>query len=139
MKRIIIHGLEDLPRAAREFASLLQPGRVYALYGGMGAGKTTLIGEVCGLLEVDDDVSSPTFSIVNEYDSSMGKIYHADCYRLESEVEAMDVGMEDYFYSGGICFVEWPERIEGLLPEDVVNVKINVLPDGSREVEIYDL
>ena len=120
---------------ASQFVESMIPGRVYAFYGDMGAGKTTFIGEVCRLLGVEDDVSSPTFSIVNEYDTSDGKkLYHFDCYRLDSEEEAIDVGAEDYFYSGNTCFVEWPEKIEGILPADVIDVHITVLPDGSRRV-----
>ena len=132
---IEIKGLEGLEEGASQFVDGMIPGRVYAFYGDMGAGKTTFIGEVCRLLGVEDDVSSPTFSIVNEYDTSNGgKLYHFDCYRLDSEEEAMDVGAEDYFYSGNTCFVEWPEKIEGILPADVIDVHITVLPDGSRRV-----
>ena len=132
---IVIKGLEGLEEGASQFVDGMIPGRVYAFYGDMGAGKTTFIGEVCRLLGVEDDVSSPTFSIVNEYDTSDGeKLYHFDCYRLDSEEEAMDVGAEDYFYSGNTCFVEWPEKIEGILPEDVIDVHITVLPDGGRRV-----
>lgn len=133
---IEINGLEGLEDAASRFVEAMTPGRVYAFYGEMGAGKTTLIGEVCRVLGVEDDVSSPTFSIVNEYDTSDGeKLYHFDCYRLDSEEEAMDVGAEEYFYSGNTCFVEWPEKIERLLPDDVIDVHITVLPDGSRRVK----
>ena len=132
---IEIKGLEGLEEGASQFVDGMIPGRVYAFYGDMGAGKTTFIGEVCRLLGVEDDVSSPTFSIVNEYDTSDGeKLYHFDCYRLDSEEEAIDVGAEDYFYSGNTCFVEWPEKIEGILPADVIDVHITVLPDGSRRI-----
>lgn len=133
----VIDGLEGLKGAAEWFVSAMTPGKVYAFYGEMGAGKTTLIGEICNVLGVEDDISSPTFSIVNEYDTEEGvRIYHFDCYRLESEEEAIDIGAEDYFYSGNTCFVEWPERIGGLLPEDTVDVKIEVMPDGKRKVSI---
>ena len=132
---IEIRGLEGLEEGAKQFAAALRTGKVYAFYGEMGAGKTTLIAEICRVLGVEDDVSSPTFSIVNEYDTASGeKLYHFDCYRLDSEEEAMDVGAEDYFYSGNTCFVEWPEKIEGILPGDVIDVHITVLPDGSRRV-----
>lgn len=134
---IEIKGLEGLPEAAARMVSVLKPGRVYAFYGEMGAGKTTLIGEICRLLGVEDDVSSPTFSIVNEYDTAEGsKLYHFDCYRIDSEEEAMDVGAEDYFYSGNTCFVEWPEKIEQILPDDVINVEISIMPDGTRKISL---
>lgn len=134
---IKIKNLDEIRSAAAGFAAALQPGKVYAFHGSMGAGKTTFIAEVCRVLGVEDEVSSPTFSIVNEYDTSKGgQIYHFDCYRLESEAEAMDVGAEDYFYSGNICFVEWPEKIQGLLPDDTIDVDIDVLPDGTRRIRM---
>lgn len=130
---IHIKSIERLPEAAAQFIEAMKPGKVYAFYGSMGAGKTTFISEVCRQLESDDEASSPTFSIVNEYDTSRwGRVYHLDCYRLEDEEDAFDIGVEDYFGSGCACFVEWPERIEGLLPEDAVKVEIKVTDDGQR-------
>ena len=136
MMKIAIKDLSEIEEGARKFIDEMEKGRVYAFYGEMGAGKTTFIAEVCRLLGVEDDVSSPTFAIVNEYDTNDGDVlYHFDCYRLDSEEEALDIGAEEYFYSGNTCFIEWPERIEGLLPDDVVDVRIAVMPDGSREIE----
>ena len=132
---IRIQNIERLPEAAAQFIESMQPGRVYAFYAPMGAGKTTFISEVCRLLGSEDEANSPTFSIVNEYDTEKwGRVYHLDCYRLDGEEEAFDIGVEDYFNSGNACFVEWPERIEGLLPDDVVNVEIRVEDDGGRVI-----
>lgn len=134
--KIQIPDIERLPEAAAQFVKDLRPGRVYAFYAPMGAGKTTFIGEVCRQLHTEDEPNSPTFAIVNEYDTELlGKIYHLDCYRLETEEEAFDIGVEDYFSSGAVCFVEWPERIESLLPEDAVRVEIRVEPDNSRTID----
>ena len=134
---IRIKDIERLPEAAAQFVESMQPGRVYAFYAPMGAGKTTFISEVCRLLGSEDEANSPTFSIVNEYDTEKwGRVYHLDCYRLESEEEAYDIGAEDYFNSGSTCFVEWPERIENLLPVDVVNVTIQVEDNGERLIQI---
>jgi tRNA threonylcarbamoyladenosine biosynthesis protein TsaE len=106
----------------------------------MGAGKTTFIRAICEELGVEESVNSPTFAIVNEYRSGEGDpIYHFDFYRINKEEEAYDFGYEDYFYSGELCFVEWPEKIENLLPEDAVTVSITELPDGTREVAVGKL
>lgn len=124
-----------MPGAAAQFVDTYAPGsgRVFAFFGPMGAGKTTFISEVCRLLGSDAEASSPTFSIVNEYDTrEWGKVYHLDCYRLEGEEEAFDIGVEDYFSSGRPCFVEWPEKIGTLLPPDAVRVEIEVADDGTR-------
>lgn len=140
MIEIEIQDLENLPKAASEFIESMRPGMVYTFYGPMGAGKTTFISEVCRLLNTPDDVNSPTFSIVNEYDTEVwGPVYHLDCYRLENEEEAFDIGVEDCLNSGRTCFVEWPERVEGLLPRDnVVRVEIELNPvDGARKLVIH--
>lgn len=135
--KIRITGIERLPEAAAQFIASADAGKVYAFHGQMGAGKTTFISEVCRLLESEDEVSSPTFSIVNEYDTRRwGRVYHLDCYRLENEEDAFDIGVEDYFNSGSACFVEWPERIAGLLPEDVVNVTIQMEENGERILRV---
>jgi tRNA threonylcarbamoyladenosine biosynthesis protein TsaE len=106
----------------------------------MGAGKTTFIRAICEELGVEESVNSPTFAIVNEYRSGEGDpIYHFDFYRINKEEEAYDFGYEDYFYSGELCFVEWPEKIENLLPEDAVTVSITEQPDGTREVAVGKL
>lgn len=106
--------------------------RVFAFHGEMGAGKTTFIKIICEYLNVTDIVSSPTFSIVNEYyTKDSGNIYHFDLYRIKSWNEMLEIGYEDYFYSGNYCMIEWPEKIVNLLPEETVHVKIEVSPDGS--------
>lgn len=126
MIEIKIPSLEELPEVASRFIRTMRRGAVYAFYAPMGTGKTTFISEVCRQLGVTDDPSSPTFSIINEYETQAGdKLYHFDCYRLESAEEAYDIGAEDYFYSGNTCFVEWPENIAGLLPEDVIEVRLS--------------
>ncbi len=108
--------LDNLPSAAKTFIDAIGGHRVFAFVGDMGAGKTTFISEVCRLLGADDDSGSPTFSIVNEYLDKSGKpIYHFDFYRLEYPEEALDIGVEDYFYSGHLCLIEWPDRIGSLL------------------------
>ncbi len=135
MKTIEIKSLESLPEAAAEFAAAMGDYTVFAFYGEMGAGKTTFINALCRTLGVDDDITnSPSFSIINEYrsDSTAELIYHFDCYRLESIDEAEDIGAEDYFDSGAVCLIEWPERIEELLPYDTVRVDIKEQEDGTR-------
>ena len=137
--KIEIATAEALPQAAQEFASLLGDETVYAFYGEMGAGKTTFIRELCRALGVEEDLAnSPSFSIINEYrsDTTAELIYHFDLYRLESVDEALEIGVEDYFDSGALCLLEWPERIEPLLPDDTVKVSISVNPDDSRTLTI---
>lgn len=113
-----------------------EPHRVYAFYGKMGAGKTTFIKAICEELGVEDVITSPTFALVNEYTAGNGDpIYHFDFYRIKKIDEVYDMGYEDYFYSGNLCFLEWPELIEDLLPEDVTKVTIHTEEDGSRTVE----
>ncbi|MCL4163659.1 UNVERIFIED_CONTAM: hypothetical protein GTU68_014911 [Idotea baltica] len=105
--------------------------------GQMGAGKTTLIKAICGALQVLDEVNSPTFSIVNEYLTVKGDtLYHFDFYRLESEEEAYHIGVEEYFYSGNTCMIEWPERVEGLLPDDFLRIDITENTDQSRTIKL---
>ena len=126
-KVINIPNLDALEAAAREFAAAMGDYTVYAFYGEMGAGKTTFISALCRVLGVEDDMAnSPSFSIINEYrsDTTAELIYHFDCYRLQDEHEAEDIGVEDYFDSGALCLIEWPERIEDLLPDDTVTVRI---------------
>lgn len=139
MEKIIISSLADVDAAARSFAQLMGDETVYAFYGEMGAGKTTFINALCRALGVTDDpTASPTFAIINEYrsDTTAELIYHFDLYRLENYEEALDLGADDYFFSGALCLLEWPEKIEEILPADTVRVHITELPDGSRELLI---
>lgn len=123
----------DLPQAARRVLVAIGGRRAVALVGAMGAGKTTLVSQICRELGAVDEASSPTFSIVNEYEVPGSlPVYHFDFYRLESPQEALDMGVEDYFDSGALCLMEWPDRIGDLLPDDCATVEIEELPDGSR-------
>lgn len=133
---IIINSLEDIDEAARTFAANMGSSKVFAFYGSMGAGKTTFIKALCRQMGVDDVITSPTFSIVNEYHRAGGSgvIYHFDFYRIKRLDEVYDMGYEEYFYSGSPCFIEWPELIEDLLPEDAVKVTIEETEGGARTV-----
>ena len=133
-QQIQIAGLQDLERAAREFLQLLGGRTLVAFYAPMGAGKTTFTTALCKVLGVEEDaISSPTFAIVNEYRGKGGRpIFHFDFYRIESPSEALDIGLYDYLDSGELCLMEWPENVEGLLPEETLRVHISVQPDGSR-------
>ena len=133
---IKIKDLEHISEAAREFVNYIGDRRVFAFYGSMGAGKTTFVKAVCEVLGVEDVITSPTFAIVNEYTISqqLTAIYHFDFYRIKKLEEVYDMGYEDYFYSGSLCFIEWPELIEELLPDDAVKVSITEQEDGSRVV-----
>lgn len=137
MTEIIIKDLDHIREAAREFISKMGEGSVFAFYGSMGAGKTTFVKAICEELGVEDVITSPTFAIVNEYrsDSTGELIYHFDFYRIKKLEEVYDMGYEDYFYSGALCFIEWPELIEELLPEDAVRVTIKETEDGCRSVK----
>lgn len=176
--KIVVRNPEDLPAAARSLLPLLRNRGVVALYGGMGAGKTTLVSALMREMGSDDDVTSPTFALVNDYvvpadkplmeirteankiagDSIVGRktdgktggkvdgktdrkangrhVYHFDFYRIDSPAEAFDLGYEEYFYSGELCLVEWPEKIEELLPDDTLRLRIDIRADGSRVIEI---
>ena len=136
MNEIAIPTLNAITDAAREFVAQIGARRVFAFYGNMGAGKTTFIKAICNELGVQDDVNSPTFAIVNEYASNMGPIYHFDFYRIKNTSEVLDLGFEDYVYSGNLCFMEWPQLIEELLPEDIIEVHITEKADGSRIIQI---
>lgn len=135
--QIKIDSLDNIRAAAREFVKNMGEGNVYAFYGKMGAGKTTFIKAICEELGVDDVITSPTFSIVNEYRSeTTGElIYHFDFYRIKKLEEVYDMGYEDYFYSGALCFLEWPELIEELLPGSAVKVTITQNDDDCRTVD----
>ncbi len=130
---IKIDNLENIHLAAKEFVANMGTSKVFAFYGKMGAGKTTFIKAVCEFLGVEDVITSPTFAIVNEYRTNNGEpIYHFDFYRIKKLEEVYDMGYEDYFYSGAPCFIEWPELIEELLPEDAIKVTIAEQENGSR-------
>lgn len=131
-----IENLESIHEAAQAFVAAMGGAHVFAFYGAMGAGKTTFIKAVCEELGVEDVITSPTFAIVNEYQSATtgALIYHFDFYRIKKLDEVYDMGYEDYFYSGALCFIEWPELIEELLPEDAVKVTIREEADGSRSL-----
>lgn len=130
---IRIKSIEEIAVAAKKFVAAMGERKVFAFYGKMGAGKTTFIKAVCEELGVEDVINSPTFAIVNEYVDGKGEpVYHFDFYRIKNLQEVMDLGYEDYVYSGHVCFMEWPELIENLLPDDAVKVTIEEEIDGGR-------
>ena len=132
---IIIRSIDELDDAAKKFVAAMREHRVFAFYGKMGAGKTTFIKAVCEAMGVEDVINYHTFDIVNEYVDGEGEsVYHFDFYRIKKEQEAFDIGYEDYVYSGNVCFMEWPELIENILPDDAVKVTIEEDADGSRKV-----
>ncbi|MCI1742068.1 MAG: tRNA (adenosine(37)-N6)-threonylcarbamoyltransferase complex ATPase subunit type 1 TsaE [Prevotella sp.] len=134
--KIRINSLDNIHEAAKQFIKDMGNGNIFAFYGKMGAGKTTFIKAICEELGVEDVITSPTFAIVNEYTTKGGEpIYHFDFYRIKKIEEVYDLGYEDYFDSGHLCFLEWPELIKDLLPEDTTRVTISVEEDGSRIVE----
>ncbi len=128
--------LEDLPAAAAWLLQQANDKRVFIFKAPMGAGKTSFIKVICEQLGVADATSSPTFSIVNEYSSPHGPVYHFDFYRLKDEQEAYDLGYEEYFYSGDYCFIEWPEKIPNLIPEDAIEVSIQVDDQFRRHIQL---
>lgn len=134
---IILKNIDEIGNAAQEFIDKMGDNTIFAFYGKMGAGKTTFIKAVCEALGVKDVINSPTFAIVNEYLAGNGEpIYHFDFYRIKKEQEMLDIGYEDYIYSDCLCFMEWPELIEDLLPEDTVKVTIEEKEDGSRIISL---
>ena len=138
---IKIQSLEHIHEAAREFIAAMGDNTVFALYGKMGAGKTTFIKALCQELGVEDVVTSPTFAVINEYRSDIAGelIYHFDFYRIKKLEEVYDMGYEDYFYSGALCFIEWPELVEELLPGNTIKVTIEELEDASRKLTMENL
>ncbi len=135
---IKIQSLDQIHEAARQFIAEMGDNTVFALYGKMGAGKTTFIKAVCEELGVSDVITSPTFAIVNEYrsDTAGELIYHFDFYRIKKLEEVYDMGYEDYFYSGALCFIEWPELVEELLPGKTIKVTIEEIENGERKVTL---
>jgi tRNA threonylcarbamoyladenosine biosynthesis protein TsaE len=135
---IRVDTLEDLPAAARLLAPVLKEhGGVIAMYGEMGAGKTTLVSALVREMGSEDDVTSPTFALINEYSTGQGEpVYHFDFYRIDDTKEAFDMGYEEYFYGGHLCLVEWPEKIEELIPDDALHLTITVAPDNSRIITL---
>lgn len=129
-----INALTELPAAAQQLIDFAANQRIFLFYGDMGAGKTTFIKSLCGALGVNESVTSPTFSIVNEYRGADATVYHFDFYRLKSQSEAFDMGYEEYFYSGAYCFIEWPEKIADLLPDHYLKVSIAATSPTSREI-----
>ncbi len=136
MGKILIENTDSLHDAAKEFLKATEGTAVYAFYGFMGAGKTTFISAMCDVLGVEDEVASPTFTIVNEYCAADGMpVYHFDFYRIEKISEALEIGYEEYIYGDGICLMEWPEKIEEILPEDALHITVRETEDGSRVIE----
>jgi tRNA threonylcarbamoyladenosine biosynthesis protein TsaE len=127
-----VKSINELQSAAQKLVDFSGTERIFLFYGDMGAGKTTFIKSLCECLGAKENVTSPTFSIVNEYEGSTSKIYHFDFYRLKNETEALDMGYEEYFYSGNYCLIEWPEKIAGLLPAHYIRVDIQVLNPDER-------
>ena len=133
---ITIKSLDTIQEAAKEFINRMGEGKVFAFYGKMGAGKTTFIKALCETLGVKDVITSPTFSLINEYTDGKGNsIYHFDFYRIKKLEEVYYMGYEDYFYSGNLCLLEWPELIEEILPENVIKVTIEEQADGTRKLK----
>lgn len=136
---ISYYGIDELTDVAKEILNFTTNYRVFAIYGEMGAGKTTLIKELCTQLGVSSTLSSPTYSIVNEYSTASDqKVFHMDLYRLQTIEEAVSIGIEEYLYSGNYCFIEWPSIIAHILPNDVVKIDIRVA-DGLRNLSIFTL
>ncbi|MBR2026378.1 MAG: tRNA (adenosine(37)-N6)-threonylcarbamoyltransferase complex ATPase subunit type 1 TsaE [Alistipes sp.] len=137
MKEIVIASLDELKDVAEAVIESLDGRNVVALFGAMGAGKTTLISAIMEHLGSTDNVTSPTFALVNQYSTAANEpVYHFDFYRINRIEEAFDMGYEEYFYSGGLCLVEWPELVEQLLPEDAMVVKIDILSPTERKFSI---
>ncbi len=135
-----INDISEINNVAKQFVSQIGDANVFAFYGVMGAGKTTFVKAVCEELGVQETITSPTFAIINEYkDSGGNSIYHFDFYRINKLEEAFDFGYEDYFYSGNLCFIEWPELVESLLPENTVKVYITETDNGARTIETKNL
>jgi len=138
MNILTINALKTINDTAQEFINLIGDRTVFAFNGKMGAGKTTFIKSICEVMGVKETVNSPTFSIVNEYEAADGRIiFHFDCYRINKIQEALDLGAEEYLYSGNLCFIEWSENIAPILPDSIVNVDIEETENGKRQITIH--
>ncbi|WP_205959765.1 tRNA (adenosine(37)-N6)-threonylcarbamoyltransferase complex ATPase subunit type 1 TsaE [Flammeovirga aprica] len=139
-KELVIktNSIDDLASAAQQVIDFTKgKSNVWLFHGEMGAGKTTFIKSICDVLGVMDHVNSPTFALVNEYMTDQADtIYHFDMYRIKDETEAFDIGFEEYIYSKNLCLIEWPSKVERLLPEDCIDIDIKVLDEHSREISI---
>lgn len=133
---ILVHNLEELSGAAKRILDSFPGEKIFLLEGDMGAGKTTLVKALCAKLEVKDTASSPTYSIVNEYDYPKGEIYHFDFFRIKNEIEAYDLGFEEYLYSGSFCFIEWADKIKGLWPKSYIKIRIDETIDQHRTITV---
>lgn len=130
------YSLEELPKIATAIIASVK-NKTLLFYGQMGVGKTTLIKEICKQLQVTDTISSPTFSLVNEYQTTKDdKVFHFDFYRIEEEEEALDMGIDEYFYNNEWCLIEWPQNIENLLPLDAVQIHLSLLDNGERNIQL---
>ncbi len=136
---IHINSLEELAGSASTILEYAGSNKIFLFYGDMGAGKTTLIKSLCAGLGVTDEVTSPTFSIVNEYAGTNGPVYHFDFYRLKEQGEALDMGYEEYFFSESYCFIEWPEKIAGLIPDQYTGIRIEVSEEGVRQITVENI
>ena len=134
----LTYTINQIQETAKAVVQAMQDGQLFAFYGQMGAGKTTLIKAICQELGVTEEVNSPTFAIVNEYEGHKGAIYHFDFYRINRPEEALDFGLYDYFDSGNICLMEWPECIEPLLPDDTIKITITVIDNHTRKIKMDD-
>ncbi len=134
---LIINSIEEIQEVAEKFIHEIGDKKIFAFNGKMGAGKTTFIKAICEVMGVQETINSPTFSIVNEYEAADGSIiYHFDCYRINKIQEALDLGAEEYLYSGNLCFIEWSENIAPLLPDSLVNLNIEEIENGKRQIII---
>jgi tRNA threonylcarbamoyladenosine biosynthesis protein TsaE len=137
MKELKINNIAEIEKVAKKFTELTKDKKIFAFYGEMGVGKTTFIKQICKILGVEDNATSPTFALVNEYLTNDKKlIYHFDLYRLNNPQEAFDIGIFEYFESDNLCFIEWPEIIENFLPDDTSKIKLMLCDDNSRKIII---
>ena len=134
----LTYTLQQIEQTAQAVVNAMKNNQLFAFYGQMGAGKTTLIKAICRQLGVQEEVNSPTFAIVNEYEGTHQTIYHFDFYRINRPEEALDFGLFDYFDSGNPCLMEWPECIEPLLPDDTIKIHISVIDDNTRQIKMDD-
>jgi len=135
---LTINSIEEIRETAKKFIDEIGEKKIFAFNGKMGAGKTTFIKAICETMGVKETINSPTFSIVNEYEAADGRIiFHFDCYRINKIQEALDLGAEEYLYSGNLCFIEWSENIAPILPDSLVNVDIVEIENGGRQITIH--